>query len=170
MPPATASAGACPRDAATRWLCPTHRPGSVFPAWESFSEPSFLLLFLVPFSLLRDPSSLSFSFSLRLPQVFPSYADTKADMVVAGVLPIDRLTDVVSPMDVIGRRIPRSVLEATYGALLRTAARPLYPSPTALLGCPAAASERCAAVWAAPPPGAGRRRIPSVGPSLLRGA
>ena len=33
----------------------------------------------------------------------------------AGVIPIDRLTDVRAPIEVIARRIPRRVLEAAYG-------------------------------------------------------
>jgi large subunit GTPase 1 len=37
----------------------------------------------------------------------------------AGVIPIDRLTDVRTPVDVIAKRIPRRVLEATYSAQLR---------------------------------------------------
>ena len=46
--------------------------------------------------------------------VFPSFSDGRAELVVAGVLPIDRLTDVVVPMDVIAQRISRAQLEATY--------------------------------------------------------
>lgn len=37
---------------------------------------------------------------------------------VAGVIPIDRLTDVRAPAEVIAQRIPRPVLEATYGMQL----------------------------------------------------
>ena len=37
---------------------------------------------------------------------------------VAGVIPIDRLTDVRAPAEVIAQRIPRPVLEATYSLQL----------------------------------------------------
>ncbi|CAL8466799.1 g6335 [Coccomyxa elongata] len=50
--------------------------------------------------------------------VLPKYAASKAEMVAAGVIPIDRLTDVRAPAEVIAQRIPRPVLEATYGMQL----------------------------------------------------
>jgi large subunit GTPase 1 len=50
--------------------------------------------------------------------VFPSFSDSRAELVAAGVLPIDRLTDVVAPIDVVARRIPRAQLEATYALAL----------------------------------------------------
>jgi len=42
----------------------------------------------------------------------------------AGVIPIDRLTDVRAPAEVIAQRIPRAVLEATYTMQLPRADRP----------------------------------------------
>ena len=50
--------------------------------------------------------------------VFPSFTDGRAELVAAGVLPIDRLTDVVQPMDVIAGRIPRAQLERVYALRL----------------------------------------------------
>lgn len=46
--------------------------------------------------------------------VFPSFATSKAEMAVSGLVPIDRLTDIRAPIDVIGQRAPRQYLEALY--------------------------------------------------------
>jgi large subunit GTPase 1 len=50
--------------------------------------------------------------------VFPSFSDGRPELVAAGVLPIDKLTDVVAPVDVIARRVPRAQLEAVYALRL----------------------------------------------------
>uniref|UniRef100_A0A670ZU06 Large subunit GTPase 1 homolog n=1 Tax=Pseudonaja textilis TaxID=8673 RepID=A0A670ZU06_PSETE len=47
--------------------------------------------------------------------VMPSFVSTKAEMVCSGILPIDQLRDHVPPVSLICQRIPRPVLEATYG-------------------------------------------------------
>ena len=47
--------------------------------------------------------------------VFPSFVSTKAEMVCNGVLPIDHLRDPIAPMALVASRIPRHVLEETYG-------------------------------------------------------
>ncbi|XP_032081214.1 large subunit GTPase 1 homolog isoform X2 [Thamnophis elegans] len=47
--------------------------------------------------------------------VMPSFVSTKAEMVCSGILPIDQLRDHVSPVTLVCQRIPRPVLEATYG-------------------------------------------------------
>ncbi|PIA19159.1 P-loop containing nucleoside triphosphate hydrolase protein [Coemansia reversa NRRL 1564] len=47
--------------------------------------------------------------------VFPTFATTTADMVCNGVLPIDQLREFTGPSALVARRIPRWVLEATYG-------------------------------------------------------
>eukprot|EP00271_Cylindrocystis_brebissonii_P001093 TRINITY_DN11344_c0_g1_i1.p1 TRINITY_DN11344_c0_g1~~TRINITY_DN11344_c0_g1_i1.p1 ORF type:complete len:824 (+),score=185.19 TRINITY_DN11344_c0_g1_i1:521-2992(+) len=47
--------------------------------------------------------------------VFPSFARSKAEMVAAGVLPIDKLTDQRGAVEVVCERVPRDVLEKTYG-------------------------------------------------------
>ncbi|EPY26172.1 large subunit GTPase 1 [Strigomonas culicis] len=44
--------------------------------------------------------------------VFPSFASTKEQMVTDGILPIDNATDVLAACGVVGRRIPRPLLEA----------------------------------------------------------
>uniref|UniRef100_A0A8C6XFA4 Large subunit GTPase 1 homolog n=1 Tax=Naja naja TaxID=35670 RepID=A0A8C6XFA4_NAJNA len=47
--------------------------------------------------------------------VMPSFVSTKAEMVCSGILPIDQLRDHVPPVSLLCQRIPRPVLEATYG-------------------------------------------------------
>ncbi|KAK8861553.1 hypothetical protein IAR55_002375 [Kwoniella newhampshirensis] len=47
--------------------------------------------------------------------VFPQFANTQADMVVDGVLPIDQMREYSAPVDLLCRRIPREILEGTYG-------------------------------------------------------
>ncbi|XP_070801469.1 large subunit GTPase 1 homolog isoform X1 [Pituophis catenifer annectens] len=47
--------------------------------------------------------------------VMPSFVSTKAEMVCSGILPIDQLRDHVPPITLVCQRIPRPVLEATYG-------------------------------------------------------
>ncbi|PVU86180.1 hypothetical protein BB561_006792 [Smittium simulii] len=47
--------------------------------------------------------------------VFPTFATTTADMVCNGVLPIDQLREYSGPAALISRRIPKWVIEATYG-------------------------------------------------------
>ncbi|XP_070610364.1 LOW QUALITY PROTEIN: large subunit GTPase 1 homolog [Erythrolamprus reginae] len=50
--------------------------------------------------------------------VMPSFVSTKAEMVCSGILPIDQLRDHVPPVTLVCQRIPRPVLEATYGISL----------------------------------------------------
>lgn len=47
--------------------------------------------------------------------VFPSFATTKADMVVNGVLPIDHLREPIGPTELLVKRIPKCILEWIYG-------------------------------------------------------
>ena len=47
--------------------------------------------------------------------VFPSFATSKADMILSGILPIDQMRDYVSPVNLLAHRIPRQVMEGTYG-------------------------------------------------------
>uniref|UniRef100_H9G8S3 Large subunit GTPase 1 homolog n=1 Tax=Anolis carolinensis TaxID=28377 RepID=H9G8S3_ANOCA len=47
--------------------------------------------------------------------VMPSFVSTKAEMICSGILPIDQMRDHVPPVSLVCQRIPRSVLEATYG-------------------------------------------------------
>ncbi len=52
--------------------------------------------------------------------VFPTFATTKADMVTNGILPIDQLREHIGPMQLVGQRIEKSVLEAIYGIKIPT--------------------------------------------------
>lgn len=47
--------------------------------------------------------------------VFPQFANTQADMICDGVLPIDQMREYSAPVDLLCRRIPRAILEGTYG-------------------------------------------------------
>lgn len=47
--------------------------------------------------------------------VFPQFANTQADMICDGVLPIDQMREYSAPVDLLCRRIPREILELTYG-------------------------------------------------------
>ncbi|ORX33681.1 hypothetical protein BD324DRAFT_595477 [Kockovaella imperatae] len=47
--------------------------------------------------------------------VFPQFANTQADMVVDGVLPIDQMREYSAPAELLCQRIPRDILEGTYG-------------------------------------------------------
>ncbi|RCI03733.1 hypothetical protein CU098_001016, partial [Rhizopus stolonifer] len=52
--------------------------------------------------------------------VFPTFSTTKADQVCNGVLPIDQLREYSGPCGLVAQRIPKAVLEATYGIRIRT--------------------------------------------------
>mmetsp|Transcript_3650 Transcript_3650/g.7463 ORF Transcript_3650/g.7463 Transcript_3650/m.7463 type:complete len:573 (+) Transcript_3650:163-1881(+) len=66
--------------------------------------------------------------------VMPRFAKSKADMVAAGVIPIDRLTDVIEPVDVIASRIKKEQLEAVYGMKIKQpAAQVTHPLARSLL-------------------------------------
>ena len=47
--------------------------------------------------------------------VFPSFATSKEDMILNGILPIDQMRDHVGPINLLAHRIPRKVIEGTYG-------------------------------------------------------
>jgi large subunit GTPase 1 len=47
--------------------------------------------------------------------VFPNFATTKAELVCAGVLPIDQLREFTGPAGLVAQRIPQSFLENVYG-------------------------------------------------------
>ncbi|KAK4621324.1 Large subunit GTPase 1 [Fulvia fulva] len=47
--------------------------------------------------------------------VFPNFATTKAELVCAGVLPIDQLRESTGPSGLIAQRIPKHFLDALYG-------------------------------------------------------
>lgn len=50
--------------------------------------------------------------------VMPQFAHSKAEMVAAGVIPIDRLTDVRAPVGTVAERVSRNQLEQVYGLRL----------------------------------------------------
>ena len=50
--------------------------------------------------------------------VFPSFSTSKAHLVCNGVIPIDRLTDVFRPIEIIAERIPRDTIEHVYNMKL----------------------------------------------------
>lgn len=52
--------------------------------------------------------------------VFPTFSTTKADQVCNGVLPIDQLREHTGPCTLVAKRIPKEVLESTYGIRIRT--------------------------------------------------
>nr|XP_054768358.1 large subunit GTPase 1 homolog [Lytechinus pictus] len=47
--------------------------------------------------------------------VMPSFVSTKADMYLNGILPIDQMRDFTPPVSLMCQRVPRDVLELTYG-------------------------------------------------------
>ncbi|CAE6387482.1 unnamed protein product [Rhizoctonia solani] len=51
--------------------------------------------------------------------VFPQFATTKAALVCDGVLPIDQMREHIGPIGLVVRRIPRGILEGTYGLRIR---------------------------------------------------
>ncbi len=64
--------------------------------------------------------------------VLPRFAGSRADMVAAGVVPIDRLTEVRPPVDVVARRCGTRQLESAYTLKLAPpSAGPAPPPPRA---------------------------------------
>lgn len=51
--------------------------------------------------------------------VFPSFMSTRAEMTASGLLRIDEMKDYLGPVSVVARRIPREVLNHTYGLALK---------------------------------------------------
>ena len=62
--------------------------------------------------------------------MFPNFATTKAELVCAGVLPIDQLREYTGPAALVALRIPKGFLEAIYG--MRIPTRPLEEGGTGL--------------------------------------
>lgn len=79
--------------------------------------------------------------------VFPQFANTKAQLLLDGVLPIDQMREHTAPVDLLCMRIPKEVLEATYG--LHVPVKPLdeggtgQPTSKDLLSSYASASNFC---------------------------
>ncbi len=63
--------------------------------------------------------------------VFPNFATTKAELVCAGVLPIDQLREYTGPAGLVARRIPQPFLEAMYGMKIHP--RPLEEGGTGIV-------------------------------------
>jgi large subunit GTPase 1 len=64
--------------------------------------------------------------------VFPSFANSKAEMMCCGVLPIDTMKDYISPVSLIVHRVPKKVLEAHYRIILPAAESKNYTPSTFL--------------------------------------
>jgi large subunit GTPase 1 len=60
--------------------------------------------------------------------VFPNFANTKAELVCNGVLPIDQLREYTGPGTLVAQRIPKAFLEAVYGMKIQT--RPIEEGGT----------------------------------------
>mmetsp|Transcript_16014 Transcript_16014/g.32199 ORF Transcript_16014/g.32199 Transcript_16014/m.32199 type:complete len:519 (-) Transcript_16014:2504-4060(-) len=63
--------------------------------------------------------------------VFPNFAANRAELVCAGVLPIDQMRDARSPVSLLCARIPARVLRETYGIVLTGADSRPSGQPTA---------------------------------------
>lgn len=64
--------------------------------------------------------------------VFPSFANSKAEMYCCGVLPIHTIRDYISPVSLIMSRVPKEVLQAYYKIQLPARNHPRYTSMTLL--------------------------------------
>jgi len=64
--------------------------------------------------------------------VFPSFANSKAEMMSCGVLPIDSMRDFVNPIELLMTRIPKEVLEIQYKVKLPPRESRLYTVSTFL--------------------------------------
>jgi large subunit GTPase 1 len=67
--------------------------------------------------------------------VMPRFAVSKSDMVAAGVIPIDRLTDVIQPVEIIASRVKRQQLQDVYGVTIKdiSGTNAAYPLARSLL-------------------------------------
>lgn len=70
----------------------------------------FQTIHLSPETLLCDCPGL----------VFPQFATTAAELVCDGVLPIDQMREYTAPAELVAKRIPRDVIEASYGIRIDT--------------------------------------------------
>ncbi|KAN0060323.1 hypothetical protein ACQY0O_007652 [Thecaphora frezii] len=52
--------------------------------------------------------------------VFPQFATTSAELVTDGVLPIDQMREYTAPAELVAKRIPKDIVEATYGIRIDT--------------------------------------------------
>ena len=66
--------------------------------------------------------------------VFPNFAITKAELVCAGVLPVDQMREFTGPVGLVAQRIPKAELERAYGIRI-----PVRPDEEGGTGVPTAA-------------------------------
>jgi large subunit GTPase 1 len=52
--------------------------------------------------------------------VFPQFTTSSADLVLDGVLPIDQMREYTAPADLLAQRMPKDILEGTYGFRIAT--------------------------------------------------
>lgn len=52
--------------------------------------------------------------------VFPQFATSSADLVLDGVLPIDQMREYTAPAELLAQRMPKDILEGTYGFRIPT--------------------------------------------------
>ncbi|SJX60809.1 probable LSG1-Large-Subunit GTPase involved in 60S ribosomal subunit biogenesis [Sporisorium reilianum f. sp. reilianum] len=52
--------------------------------------------------------------------VFPQFATTSAELVCDGVLPIDQMREYTAPAELVAKRIPKDIVEGTYGIHIET--------------------------------------------------
>ena len=64
--------------------------------------------------------------------VFPSFANSKAEMMCCGVLPIDQMREHIAPIQIVLSRVPKEVLEAFYKIELPPEDSPKYSVSTFL--------------------------------------
>jgi len=64
--------------------------------------------------------------------VFPSFTNSKAEMLCCGVLPIDQIREYLQPMQLVIQRIPKIILEKTYKIKLPAIDSPNYTAETLL--------------------------------------
>lgn len=64
--------------------------------------------------------------------VFPSFANSRAEMMVCGVLPIDKIRECAPPCQLVLDRVPKDVLEGHYKIKLPPRGDPLYTVTTFL--------------------------------------
>lgn len=63
--------------------------------------------------------------------VFPNVASTTAEMVLNGVIPIDNLREIYTPVNLLVQRIARKTIEETYGVRFKDG---IYNAETLLQG------------------------------------
>ena len=64
--------------------------------------------------------------------VFPSFANSKSEMMCCGVLPIDQMRDHISPIQLVLSRLPKDVLEVIYKIVMPPRDSPKYTAATFL--------------------------------------